>query len=195
MGSQPAATPDFKRIFEAAPGCYLLLKPNPPVFTIIGVTDAYARATNTVRENIIGRGLFEVFPDNPDDKNATGEKNLTASLMRVLEHKKIDFMKIQKYDIKEDPTTSQKFEIRYWSPDNSPVLDENGEVVCIIHHVTDVTGREKLIHMFGDTSTNAEGESGDLSQTERLSRIMIDREVRMSELKKEIAEFKASQAR
>lgn len=186
-------SPDFKRVFEASPGCYLLLQPDAPTFTIIGVTDAYARATNTQREHIVGRGLFEVFPDNPDDKGATGQKNLTASLMRVLEHKKIDFMKIQKYDIKEDPIQSQKFEVRYWSPDNSPVFGDNGEVLYIIHHVTDVTGREKLIHMFGDAGTNAEGESGDLSQTERLSKLMIDREVKMSELKKEIAELKAKQ--
>lgn len=186
-------SPDFKRVFEASPGCYLLLQPNAPVFTIVGVTDTYTHATNTKRENIVGKGLFEVFPDNPNDTHVTGEKNLSASLMRVLQHKKIDFMKIQKYDILEDPTKSQKFEVRYWSPDNSPVLGDNEEVLYIIHHVTDVTGREKLIHMFGETETNAEGQSGDLSQTERLSNLMIDREVRMSELKKEIAELKAKQ--
>ncbi len=31
------------------------------------------------------------------------------------------------------------FEERYWSPINTPVLDENGDVACIIHRVEDVT--------------------------------------------------------
>ena len=33
---------------------------------------------------IMGKGMFEVFPDNPDDPNATGVSNLRDSLERVL---------------------------------------------------------------------------------------------------------------
>ncbi len=39
----------------------------------------------TTRDGIIGRGLFEVFPDNPDEPGATGESNLRSSLNRVLQ--------------------------------------------------------------------------------------------------------------
>ena len=34
----------------------------------------------TRREEVIGRPLFEVFPDNPEDPGATGVRNLRASL-------------------------------------------------------------------------------------------------------------------
>ncbi len=72
---------DFKLLFESAPGLFLVLRPDPD-FTILGASDAYLRATLTEREKIVGRGLFEVFPDNPDDPDATGTSNLRASLDR-----------------------------------------------------------------------------------------------------------------
>ena len=46
------------------------------------MSDAYLQATMTKREEILGRGIFEVFPDNPDDPAATGVNNLGASLER-----------------------------------------------------------------------------------------------------------------
>jgi len=38
----------------------------------------------TRREAIVGRHMFDVFPDNPADVGATGVRNLRASLERVL---------------------------------------------------------------------------------------------------------------
>ena len=63
------SNPDFKALFESAPGLFLVLKPD---LTIVAVSDAYLAATMTRREDILGRGLFDVFPDNPDDPAATG---------------------------------------------------------------------------------------------------------------------------
>ena len=73
--------PDFRRIFESLPGCYLILSPD---LQIIAVSDAYLRATLTKREQLLGRALFDAFPDNPDDPGATGVANLKASLETVL---------------------------------------------------------------------------------------------------------------
>lgn len=128
---------DFQALFEAAPGLYLVLLPDAPKFTIVAVDDAYAHATNTLRENIIGKGLFEVFPDNPDDPQADGTSNLRASLERAIDTKLPDTMAVQKYDIK--LPDSDAFEVRYWSPLNTPVLDDGRKVVYIIHRVEDVT--------------------------------------------------------
>lgn len=127
------STPDFRRLFEAAPCLCLVLSPD---LRILAASDAYLRATMTRREDIVGGQLFEVFPDNPADPNATGMKNLAASLQRVLHLCCPDAMAIQKYDVKRP---DGRFEERYWSPLNSPVLDAAGQVECIIHRVEDVT--------------------------------------------------------
>ncbi len=69
--------PDFRLLFESAPDFYLVLNPS---FNIVAVSDAYAKATLTLREDILGRVIFDVFPDNPNDPNAEGVRNLRASL-------------------------------------------------------------------------------------------------------------------
>ncbi len=127
---------DYKSLFESAPGLYLVLSPE---LKIVAVSNAYLKATMTKREEIIGRGIFDVFPDNPDDPNATGVGNLHASLKRVVLKKASDAMAVQKYDIPRPETEGGGFEVRYWSPLNSPVLGKNNEVEYIIHQVEDVT--------------------------------------------------------
>jgi signal transduction histidine kinase/ActR/RegA family two-component response regulator len=131
-----ATPPDFRRLFESAPGLYLVLD---PTLRIVAVSDAYLSATMTRRDEIIDRGLFEVFPDNPDDPEATGVGNLRASLDRVVQSRVADTMPIQKYDIRRPADEGGGFEVRYWSPRNSPVLGDSGELSYIIHRVDDVT--------------------------------------------------------
>ena len=128
--------PDFRALFESAPGLYLVLTTD---LTIVAVSDAYLRATMTRREEILGRGLFDVFPDNPHDPAATGTHNLRASLGRVLSDARPDTMAVQKYDIRRPESDGGGFEERFWSPVNSPVLGANGEITYIIHRVEDVT--------------------------------------------------------
>ncbi len=130
---------DFRLLFEAAPGLFLVLLPNPPEFTIVAASDAYLRATMTERDEIVGRGLFDVFPDNPDDANADGMSNLSASLNSVLESRTAQTMAVQKYDIRRPESEGGGFEERYWSPVNSPVFRGAGEISHIIHRVEDVT--------------------------------------------------------
>ena len=134
--------PDFRRLFESAPGLYLVLTPD---FHIVAVSDAYLSATMTRREDVIGKPLFEVFPDNPADAGATGEANLLASLGRVLKNRAPDAMPVQKYDIRRPASSGGAFEERYWSPLNAPVFDANGEVEFIIHSVEDVTELRRVL--------------------------------------------------
>jgi PAS domain S-box-containing protein len=131
-----AIAPDFQILFEATPIPYLVLTPD---FTIVAANEACLQATMTTREQILGRALFEVFPDNPADPGATGVRNLRASLMRVLQNKAPDAMPIQKYDIPKHGSVEGEFEVRYWKLLNTPVFSPSGEIVYIIHCVEDVT--------------------------------------------------------
>ena len=64
MKSHTGNNPDFKKLFESAPGLFLVLS---PTLKIVAVSDAYLKATLTQRSEITGQGIFDVFPDNPDD--------------------------------------------------------------------------------------------------------------------------------
>ena len=130
-----AAPVDFKVLFESAPAFYLVLD---PTLHIVAVSDGYLAATKTRREDIVGRHLFDVFPDNPDDPTATGTRNLKASLETVLRTGKPHTMAVQKYDIRRPIAEGGGFEEKFWSPVNSPVF-AGDQLTHIIHRVEDVT--------------------------------------------------------
>ena len=128
----------YRLLFEASPTPFLVLTPE---FKIVAVSDSYLRATMTRRHDIVGRGLFEVFPDNPNDAAATGVQNLRKSLNKVLSARQPDEMAIQKYDVRRPAEEGGAFEERYWSPLNTPVFNDKGEITYIVHRVEDVTER------------------------------------------------------
>ena len=129
---------DLKAVFEALPNLNLVLSADPE-FIMLAASDARLQATNTTREDCIGRSIFEVFGNNPDETAASGTGVLRASLERVLETRSPDRMATTKYDIPRPASEGGGFEVRYWSPINVPVLNERGEVTCIIHQTQDVT--------------------------------------------------------
>jgi PAS domain-containing protein len=124
---------DFRAVFEQSASLQLLLDTS---LTIVAVTDSYLAATLTRREAIIGRYLFEVFPDNPDFSHADGVTHLRQSLFKVMKTRAPHEMAIQRYDI---PSPQGGFEERYWQPRNWPILGADGLVEWIVHQAEDVT--------------------------------------------------------
>lgn len=143
MAKEPfnSSLPDFRAIFEAVPDLYLVLTPD---LRIVAASDAYLEATMTRREDVLGRQMFDVFPDNPDEANATGVNNLGQSFAKVLRSRAPHFMAMQRYDIRQPEDEGTGFEERYWSPANFPVLDDHGRVSYLIHRVADVTALVRL---------------------------------------------------
>jgi len=133
----PSPAPDFRALFEAAPALCLVLAPD---FTIVAVSDAYLLATLTRRQDILGRDIFDVFPDNPAEPAASGVRELRDSLNRVLLTGRADVMPVQKRDIRRPESEGGGFEERYWSSVNAPVHRADGRVTYLIHRVEDVTG-------------------------------------------------------
>jgi PAS domain S-box-containing protein len=130
--------PNFQLLFQALPQMVLVLSPGPD-YIMVAANEARLRGTNTRREDCIGRSVFEVFGRNPDEQAEFGTGVLRASLERVMQTRKPDHMAITKYDIPRPASEDGGFEARYWSPTNTPVLDDSGEVIYIIHQTEDVT--------------------------------------------------------
>ncbi len=141
MSLTSETSPDFRVLFESLPGLYLVLTPD---LRIVAASDAYLRATRTRREEILGREVFDVFPDNPDDPGTSGESNVRASFARVVHHRCADAMAEQKYDIRRPESEGGGFEERYWSLVNSPVFGEDQKLTYIVNSVKDVTELVRL---------------------------------------------------
>jgi PAS domain-containing protein len=178
--------PDFAGVFEKTPGLYLVLDPS---FAIVAVNDAYCAATMTLRDDILGRYMFEVFPDNPGDSAADGVHNLRASLLNVLKTRQPDRMNIQKYDIERRDTGG--FEVRYWSPLNIPVLGEDGYVTWIIHTVEDVTELMNLRAEFAARRDGVQEQQRILNQLHEAQRELSARRDENAELRETLRRQKS----
>ncbi|RDH78820.1 hypothetical protein DVS77_09410 [Mycolicibacterium moriokaense] len=130
-------------VFTATVAPYLLLDDE---LIIRGANDAYLEATRRERDDLVGWYMFDAFPDNPGDPGASGVRNLAASMTSVLCRNVGHTMPIQRYDVA--PTHSSVFIPKTWSPVNSPVADDRGRVVGLLHHVEDVTPVQSILRLY-----------------------------------------------
>ncbi len=140
--SVPDQLVDFQRAFDALPGSFLLLEPDAPKYTILAISNELLRSTAQARPKVVGRSVFEVYPENPAASTATGPSTLRVSLQNVIQLKKPDQMPVVRYDV---PDAEGVFEARYWLAHTQPVLNAAGEVQYLIHSTTDVTDQNHAI--------------------------------------------------
>jgi PAS domain-containing protein len=124
---------DYRLVFDAMPGMCLILD---GAFRIVAQNADHAKATLSKNKDIVGKGLFEVFPDNPADYHAYGVATVRESLVKVMQTRAPDVMPTIRYDVQPE---SGPFEARYWVITNTPILGEDGFVRWIINRAEDVT--------------------------------------------------------
>ena len=155
----------FTRLFQASPAPILVLEADAPKFTIREVNAAYLAASMSARETLVGRGVFEAFPDNPDDPDIHGVSTLRASFERILATGEPDTLPFLKYDVAGPDGT---FEERWWSPVNSPVLNRHGEVEGLIHNANDVTDQRRAVKALHDSEAQLLAMNETLRKNEQL---------------------------
>jgi PAS domain-containing protein len=111
-----------------------------PEFEIADMNLAYLAVAGRTREELLGRNVFEAFPDNPSDPNASGVRKLRESFSKVLATGKPDALAFQKYDV-EVPGNPGVFAERFWCPVNAPIFGPDGRVVLIAQCVEEITDR------------------------------------------------------
>lgn len=126
---------DYAAVFQALPGMVALLTPE---LVYADANEDFQRLAGRTREQLVGRYIFDVFPENPNDPAAAGRRETQASMLRVVATGERDTMALLRYDI-EDPERPGRWEEHHWSPVNAPVLDAEGRVVLIVHRVEEIT--------------------------------------------------------
>ncbi|PZA11161.1 diguanylate cyclase [Rhodopseudomonas palustris] len=130
-----AVQAQLRASFDAPSHAYMLIDAGPGL-TIIDVNDAFTRATLTMRAAIVGKPLFEVFPDNPAIDTADGVSNVYELLRTVVETGQPHALAVQRYDIR---NAEGVFVERYWQSIYTPVRDADGRMICLQLNVEDVT--------------------------------------------------------
>lgn len=127
---------NFQNVFRASPTNYMILEADAPKFTIVEVTDFHTELLNRGRDTLIGSGLFECYPENPDnnwDQNST--QKLRTSLSEVVIKRTAQTLNVR-YDVFNK--SYGIFEPRYWSILNIPIIEE-GFVKYILNTTIDIT--------------------------------------------------------
>ncbi|MEU1078746.1 SpoIIE family protein phosphatase [Streptomyces sp. NPDC005908] len=142
------ASIDYEAVYRALPGMVALLTPD---LVFADVNEAYVRGTGRPRASLLGRHVFDVFPEAVNVREAKNSHHLRASLLRVLATGERDAMALQRYDV-ETPEHSGQWQEHYWSPVNSPVLAPDGRVRLIVHRIEEVTEFVRARGLGGDTA-------------------------------------------
>lgn len=146
----PLDSGTYASLFRAVPSPCIVLAPDPG-FTIIEANDAYLRATNRRREDVVGRPVGEVFSDYSETSDSQVAR-LAESLERVMARREADRMEVQRYQVRNSNGSPQ---VRYWAGLNVPVFTPQGELTAIIHRPEDLTEQiaatmaGSLEHRFG----------------------------------------------
>ena len=129
-------TVNFRLLFDLSPNPYMLLDRE---LRYVAANSAYTRATGTSLENLIGRYIFEVFPNDPDDPANDSAVQLRESLQRVIATGQADTIALIPYRVPRIVDGRTVIEDRYWSATHTPVLDDQGRVAFVLQHTVDVT--------------------------------------------------------
>jgi PAS domain S-box-containing protein len=127
---------DYQALFRASPYPYLVMAPD---LTIIGASGAYLRSVQRTEEDIVGRYVFEAFPENPDNPDATDIQEVKASLLRALAKGEPDTTAFVRYAVPVETPDGTRFEERYWSTVHTPVMGEDGKPIMVVQNPADVT--------------------------------------------------------
>ncbi|SEJ61390.1 PAS domain S-box-containing protein [Dyadobacter sp. SG02] len=123
----------LSQVFKYLPAPSMVVLPDAPKFTITDVNDAYLDMVRLGRNELVGKGFYEAYPNNP--------YNLVSPWNNLLEKLVKDGLPNQspaaKYILPPDDRGWQ--DVKYLLATNTPVRNEAGEIVCIVRTVTDVT--------------------------------------------------------
>lgn len=129
------STLNYHALFEKLPERYVVFEPNSPEFKMIGASDQYLGVTGKQRAEVIGKPLFEVFPDTSERAAKTGKGELQQSLENVIATNEPDSTGVIRYDL---ANAAGEMEVRYWQATHYPVF-EDGKCVAIVQSTADIT--------------------------------------------------------
>jgi PAS domain S-box-containing protein len=127
---------DYQALFRASPYPYLVMDTE---LNIIGASGAYLHSVKRTEEEIVGRYVFDAFPENPHDPGSTNMVEVKASIARALAKGEPDTPPFLRYAVQVQTPQGPVFEDRYWSTMHTPVFGDDGKPRFVLQNAIDVT--------------------------------------------------------
>ena len=110
---------------------------------IRGVNATYEAVSKRQRDDLLGDVVFDVFPDDPDDPQASGSSELLRSVESALRRRGTDSMPIFRYDIT-DPQHPEVFLPKLWTCSSTAVVDGD-EQTGVLLRVAEITSLDEAL--------------------------------------------------
>ncbi|MBF9144266.1 PAS domain-containing protein [Hymenobacter properus] len=130
-----AAPIDYRALFHALPGSYLLLAPDG---TVLDNSDEHVAVSMLPREQSVGRNIFDAYPSAPES-----QRDLDASHEEVRRTRRPHTMPLLRYDLERPAEQGGGTEVRYWQITHYPILDAQGQLQFILQIPQDVTAQHQ----------------------------------------------------
>jgi len=131
----------FDRLFQHSPNAYMVLDRQ---MRFVEVNHAYELLTGLPRGQLLGRALFDVFPGATNDDGSPQADVVRSSLERAFATGERDVLALIPYAIASDTPEGRVVDMRYWSATHTPLRNEDGDVIAVMQHTTDVTEVHRL---------------------------------------------------
>jgi PAS domain S-box-containing protein len=128
--------PDFQALFRVSPYPYLVMDLE---LNIIGANDAYLRSTGRTEGELLGRYLFDAFPQNPDDPDSTAIDEVRNSLLYAIQSGQPHTTAFVRYSVPRETAHGKVFDERFWSTVHTPVKGADGKVAFVAQNAIDVS--------------------------------------------------------
>lgn len=149
----------------------LVMKADAPKFTILAVSDGYLALVHKKREQLLGQGLFEVFPGSQSDPSE--QNSVHSSFLRVMATKANDELPLFCYEIYIAETDSYATE--YWTNVNEPLFDGQGNVTHLINTTTNITDQ----HLSRQAVAESEERFRNMAESSGILIVVADEEGRV----------------
>ena len=148
---------DFKIFFDSSPNAAMVLDRS---LRIVAANPAYLQATGVSNvEAILGRHVFEAFPNGPDNPDNPEVAQLRASFERVFKDGVADVVPLIPFDVGDGRQ-------RFWSASHMPIKNAAGEVDYVLQLTVDVT---ELTLMQRQSSTSTQVQANVLERAQQAS--------------------------
>jgi PAS domain-containing protein len=124
----------FRQQFETSPMAHLILTPD---LTIVAANASYRTMMGSPLDQMVGRFLFDAFPDNAEAPSTTDRRSVTDSFHRALIRGRPETLALIRYDIAGADGVLRE---RYWRTEASPIRDEDGSTIGLDIKAAELTG-------------------------------------------------------
>lgn len=131
-------TPDMSnhylsQVFQSLPAATMVVMADVPKFTIVAINEAYLNVVRLTANDLIGKGFYEAYPDNPYNRVSPWNNLLEQVVAEGLPNQS----PVSKFIL--PPDASGRRDVKYLLAANAPIRDERGEITHIVRTITDVT--------------------------------------------------------